>query len=228
MYKKTIFTVGFSLLLTVVCLFSGACRIEAAEDPLGTVVFFGDSTTAHLIARGGVPAERVWSGAGNTVLFETVNKTKCVHLKDENIDLTLAEAVKLKKPAYLIITLGVSGGAGFLPEEKFVSIYRTMLESVKEASPDTVVFVQSILPLSDKSHLHYTKLTKEAVAEANGWIRTLCAEMEIPYIDTHPRLLDDNGYLKKIYQNDEYMHLTSAAYTIVLDSIREAISGYSG
>lgn len=84
---------------------------------------------------------------GNTVLFETVNRTKCVHLEEENLDLSLSDAVALKKPEILVITLGVSGGAGFLPKDKFVAIYREMLESVKDASPDTRIIVQSILPL---------------------------------------------------------------------------------
>ncbi|MBS6446760.1 MAG: SGNH/GDSL hydrolase family protein [Clostridiales bacterium] len=129
--------------------------LKAEGDIIDHIVFFGDSTTAHLAVRGGIPKERVWSGAGNTVLFETVNRTKCVHLEEENLDLSLSDAVALKKPEILVITLGVSGGAGFLPRDKFVAIYREMLESVKDASPDTRIVVQSILPLSDKSVNHY-------------------------------------------------------------------------
>lgn len=48
--------------------------------------------------------------------------------------------------------------------------------------------------------------------------------MGILYVDTHSRLADDTGYLRVIYQNDEYMHLTRAAYAVVLDSIREAVT----
>lgn len=222
-----------SLLLALISAFifvlpAGAATLQAEEDILDHVVFFGDSTTAHLAVRGGIPEERVWSGAGNTVLFETVNRTKCVHLEDENLDLSLAEAVALKKPEILVITLGVSGGAGFLPREKFVEIYREMLESVKAASPDTRIVVQSILPLSDKSVNHYQKLTRESVVEANCWISELCMEMGIPYVDTHSKLVDETGYLRILYQNDEYMHLTRAAYAVVLDSIREAVKDILG
>ena len=64
-------------------------------DPLDRVTFFGDSTTAHLAVRGGIPKTRVWSGPAGTVLFESVNRVKCVHLHEESCDLTLAEAKKL-------------------------------------------------------------------------------------------------------------------------------------
>ena len=194
-------------------------------DPLENVYFFGDSTTAHLSLRGGIPRERVWSGLGNTVLFESVNRTKCVHLHRENRDLSLADAAALKKPPILIITIGVSGGAGNLSREKFVAIYRELLLSVQKASPKTRIFVQSILPLSDRSVKYYKRLTKDAVVQTNLWIRALCMEMRIPYIDTHDLLIDPlTGYLKREYQNDEYMHLTGEAYRVILEHIRTVIT----
>lgn len=220
----------FILVLLIVCLFfsvEGSALADA--DPIGQAVFFGDSTTAHLALRGGIPRARVWSGAGSTVLFETVNCTKCVHLTAENRDLTLPDAVALKKPNILIITVGVSGGAGFLPKDAFLETYRTLLESVRCASPETEIFVQSILPLADGSVKYYKRLTKEAVVQANEWIEALCTQMDIPYINTHDKLLDPaTGYLKKEYQNDDYMHLTAAAYTVVLENIRHAVRTHHG
>ena len=98
-----------------------------------------------------------------------------------------------------------------------------MLLSVKEASPGTKIFVQSILPLSDKSVNYYKKITKEAVLEANRWVREVCASLSVPYIDSHSLLIGENGYLKPQYQNDEYMHLTSGAYSVILSNIKKSI-----
>ena len=69
-----------------------------AGDIMDSVYFFGDSTTAHLALRGGIPKERVWSGAGNTVKFSSVNREKCVHFENGE-DLTLSEAVSKVKPS---------------------------------------------------------------------------------------------------------------------------------
>ena len=211
-----------SVLLIFAFLMSFPLKTVAdSDDPVERMTFFGDSTTAHLALRGGIPQERVWSGVGSTVLFETVNAVKCVHLQKENRDLSLAEAVALKKPRILVITVGVSGGAGRLSRETFVSIYRELLLSVRKASPETKLLVQSLLPLSDQSVKHYKRLTKEAVVQANGWVGELCAELQIPYVDTHAKLIDPNtGYLKPEYQNDEYMHLTAQAYEVILANLR--------
>lgn len=211
----------FILFIVSFIVISIPTRLLADSDPISRMTFFGDSTTAHLALRGGIPKARVWSGASSTVLFETVNRTKCVHLHDENRDLTLVQAVALKKPQILVITVGVSGGAGTLDRERFTDIYKELLLSVQRASPETKILVQSMLPLSEKSVKHYKKLTKEAVAEANLWIRALCMEMRIPYIDTHAKLIDpQTGYLRPEYQNDEYMHLTAEAYRVILENIR--------
>lgn len=209
------------LLLLITGIFCNTAPVFAG-DIMDSVYFFGDSTTAHLALRGGIPKERVWSGAGNTVKFSSVNREKCVHFENGE-DLTLSEAVSKVKPKILVITLGVSGGAGNLSEDDFKSIYKKMLLSVKEASPETYVFVQSVLPLSDKSVKHYKNITKEAVVEANNWIKDVCDELSFPFINTHNLLLADNGYLKPEYQNDEYMHLTKAAYKVILENIGQAI-----
>ncbi len=174
--------------------------------------------------RGGIPAERVWSGKANTVLFRTVCEGKPIYFEDEERAVSLAEAVRERQPKILVITLGVSGGAGFMPRDKFISVYENIIATVRENSPDTRLFVQSILPLSDKSVHHYDKLSKQAVTEANGWIRQVCENYGVPYIDTHRLLTDSDGYLKRIYQNDEYMHLTSAAYKVIIENIYSFIS----
>jgi lysophospholipase L1-like esterase len=209
----------FSLLLALAAL--PYVNVSAANVPEG-VYFFGDSTTAHMAVRGGVPAERVWSGEGSTVRFSSVNRERCVKLSSGQL-VTLREAAARIKPRVLVITLGVSGGAGVLSEADFKSVYKTMLLSVKEASPGTKIYVQSILPLSDMSVKYYKRITKEAVLTANSWIREVCASLSVPYIDTHPLLTDGSGYLKKEYQNDEYMHLTGSAYAVILENIRRTI-----
>jgi len=219
---KKIFRISkiiFSMLL--VLAFFPRVNASAAGVPKG-VYFFGDSTTAHMAVRGGVPAERVWSGEGSTVRFSAVNREKCVKLHTGEL-VTLRSAAARIKPSVLVITLGVSGGAGVLCEADFKSIYKNMLLSVKEASPGTKIYVQSILPLSDKSVNHYKKITKEAVLEANSWVREVCASLGVPYIDTHSLLTDESGYLKKEYQNDDFMHLTGSAYEVILDNIQKFI-----
>lgn len=130
-----------------------ACMLlrRARRPRKNDIYFFGDSTTAHLAVRGGIPRERVWSGQARTVLFETVNKTRCVWLEAENRNYKIADAAAKVKPPILVITLGVSGGAGRLGEQRFKSIYRELIVSVREASPETHIFVQSILPLSDRT-----------------------------------------------------------------------------
>lgn len=215
---------ALAVIFSVIMIFSavGGQTVCGSVNEDG-IVFFGDSTTAHMKLRGGIPENRVWTGKANTVLFRTVCEGKPIYFEDEERAVSLAEAARERKPKVLVITLGVSGGAGFMPEEKFVAVYEEMIDTVRKNSPETKIFVQSILPLSDKSVKHYKRLSKQAVCEANEWIRRLCSKKGIPYIDSYSLLCDENGYLEKIYQNDEYMHLTSAAYRVIIDNVYKTI-----
>lgn len=186
-------------------------------DPLDKVVFFGDSTTAHLAVRGGIPKERVWSGEGSTMLYTSV-LDRSVKIGDEL--MSLAEAAARYRPEILVITVGASGGAGFLKEDRFKAIYKKMLDGVRIASPETKVIVQSIYPLSDKSVKYYKKLTREAVLTANEWIKDVCRDCGVTYLDAHSLLADKSGYLRPEYQNDEYLHLTAAAYEVIKNNLR--------
>lgn len=215
-------TIKITAAFLLLCSFM-PCISSRGADVIDDVYFFGDSTTAHLAVRGGIPRERVWSGAGNTMLFTRV-LDRSVKIGGEFY--TLAEAAAKFQPKILVITVGASGGAGFVGEVRFKKIYSELISGVLSASPGTRVFVQSILPLSDKSAKYYKKLTKKAVATANRWIADVCREYGVPFIDTHSVIADENGYLPQEYQNDEYLHLTSAAYKAVLDNIRHNIADH--
>ena len=204
------------LAVTTMILPHGDSAAARSRSIIDDVVFFGDSTTAHLAVRGNIPRERVWSGEGSTMLFTSVNDRS---VKIDGELMSLAEAAERYRPKILVITVGASGGAGFLKESRFKSIYRKMIDGVRIASPETKIIVQSIYPLSDKSVKYYKKLTRQAVVEANGWIRDVCFEENVPYIDAHSLLADKNGYLRPEFQNDEYLHLTSAAYNVILNNI---------
>lgn len=212
--------------LLLACIFIICCvaPVHAAnkdvEEIMSQIVFLGDSTTAHLSARGGIPRERIWTGSGSTLLFTSVLAPSLL-IKGEK--LTASEAAGKYRPHILIITIGASGGAGFVNEEQFKQIYKRLICDVKSASPQTKIIVQSILPLSEKSVNHYKKLTKDAVSAANGWIKELASELGIPYINTHDLLIDESGYLRAKYQSDEYLHLTSDAYAVILKAVREFI-----
>lgn len=211
----------FAAVFTLCGATVGVSAKNNTEEIMSGVYFFGDSTTAHLAVRGGIPKERVWSGCGSTLLFTSV--------LGDSVDIggettSIFDAVGKFKPKILVITVGASGGAGFLKEDDFKRIYAEMLIGISRSSPKTKIIAQSILPLSDKSVKYYKKLTKEAVVKANGWIEEVCGDLGVDYLPTHDLLTDDNGYLKTEYQNDEYLHLTSAAYEIILKNLENHIS----
>jgi lysophospholipase L1-like esterase len=201
---------------------------DAGMDYIDELTFLGDSTTAHLINRGGLSGGKnttqVWRGAvGNTITFAYVETVKIIYPKTGE-KMLIVDAVKRDKPKYLVITLGVTGGVSMnLTEENFKKIYSWLLEEIAAASPQTTVIVQSIYPVNKVSD--YKSITNEKIVKFNGWICDLAEQFykagrPVYYAHTYPALLDEEGYLPEKYGVGDGLHISEEGYKVILHYLR--------
>ena len=87
--------------------------------------------------------------------------------------------------------------------EKIISNYREILQSIQKQSPNTKVFVQSLLPRKASFQKHIEKINHDLLLLSKHYGCT--------YIDLYPAFLDKNGAIKKEYSNDS-LHLLGAGY----------------
>jgi len=193
------------------------------------LIFLGESTTYGLwrygILSAGISTTQVWTGAsctegrvscsGTLSLSPSVASTK-IYYPENGSALTVAEAIAIKRPEYLIITLGLNNGASYYTEEQFKQCYRLLLDSVFEASSDVIVILQSLFPVAETCRV--SAYTPERIALCNAWICDLAAEYGIKYLDTISVLSDEKGFLKSEYDNGgDGIHLNDAG---LLETIR--------
>ena len=85
---------------------------------LDSIVFVGDSTTAHLRSRGvlsgGTDTKQVWVPSDNTLLLDLNITAKKIVYPDTGEQLTIAEAAAKAKPAYMVLTIGLNGITSFV------------------------------------------------------------------------------------------------------------------
>ena len=185
------------------------------------LTFVGDSLTSHLKSRGvlsdGHATAQVWATeSGMLNLNSDITSAKIICPGTEEA-MTISEAARVKQPPVLIVTLGTDWGVSYLSEAEFKHCYGKLIRSVKEASPDTVVVLQSIFPVLNSCAV----LSNEQIDRANGWVRELAAAYDLPYLDTQSVLKDANGALRAEYCNaDDGIHLTASAYRAILQYIR--------
>ena len=118
-----------------------------------SIIFVGDSTTAHLRSRGvltgGTETRQVWVPSDNTLLLDfNITKKKIVY-PATGIEMTIAEATEKDKPAYMILTIGLNGITSFVNNKNlYQNCYGSLIDTIKKASPDTKIILQSVYPVA--------------------------------------------------------------------------------
>ena len=193
---------------------------DAGMDYQNSIIFVGDSLTAHIRSRGvltgGTATKQVWCPENNMMnLNSEVTAAKIVY-PETGEKMTVAEAAGKAKPAVMVITLGTDWGVSYLPESEFKECYSNLIRDIQKASPDTKIILQSIFPVAQACKT----LDNAKIDTANKWVKAIASENGCRYLDTQSILKDDKNFLKEEYAESDGIHLHKNAYVAILEYIR--------
>jgi len=217
---------SFALCILLLPLLLSCGEVRAAEDTpnkeqdfLASLTFLGDSTTAHMASRASVTPAQIWAAKNRYLNLDSRITYAKIVAPDTGAEETIATVAARIKPRYLVITLGVDYGVYYYRNDlaKFRFYYEKLLDAIHEASPETVLILQSIFPVTAAS----AAITNGMIDRANGEIRALSAARGLVYVDANAVLKDRDGYLAKAYCNSEDgIHLTAKAYEKILENLK--------
>ena len=198
--------------------------VDYGEFYVNDVVYLCDSVMAQIInenlLRGGTETRQIWTGEdGDLPLSKNITKTEII-LPEIGEGAYIAEAAERNRPKYLIIALGISNGVRYCTEEQFKSYYTELISAIKEASPETKIILQSVLPVSSSYERKTQGISAEKIDRANGWIIEIAEEQNVKYLNTASCLKNTRGYLDKKYDSGDGLHLNTEGYLKVLEYIR--------
>ncbi len=196
---------------------------DAGQEYIDKIVFLGDSSIYWLAGLGILPFTQVWTDSVGTMSLFNVYIDPIAYRDPATPDvvesLLIPDCAARRQPEILIITLGLNGIA-MLDEEAFRGYYTDVLTSIKEASPDTKIICQSILPVMDSRVP--AGISNEKINTANQWIYSMAEEMGVRYLNSHDALMDENGQLRTDYNDDLAMgiHMNTTGFEALLTHIR--------
>lgn len=195
--------------------------LDLGQEYQDKLVFLGDSTTYGFRAYDVLPKTQVWTPASGTLsLFNWAVET-IEYFAPDSPDtaqtLSIAETAAARKPEYLVITLGVNGVA-ILDETSFKDYYRSLVQAIQAASPDTRIMCQSIYPVIDGKAP--SGINNTIINDANQWILSVAEETGVRYLSTHDSLLDGTGNLIGSYDSGDGLHLTPDGLQAILQYVR--------
>lgn len=197
---------------------------DYGQNYINNIIFVGDTTISRLVEAEalvyGSETKQIWTGEdGDLPLDFSIDKTSIV-FPETGKTMTIPDAAREKKPDYLVITLGISNGVGYCTEENFKSYYGKLISAIKEASPDTKIMLQSVLPVSRKFEKDASGITAKKIDQANLWISQIAEQNGVRYLDTSSILKDSDGYLLHQYDSGDGLHLNADGYHAMLTYIR--------
>ncbi len=219
------------LLLAVLLLLGGCQRAHAEEAHAGRFVdeltFLGDSITAHMASRADVSPTRVWATRARYLNLDARIAHARIVAPDTGEEELIASVAARIRPAYLVITLGIDYGVYYYRDapQTFAHYYEKLLDGIHAASPDTVLLLQSIFPVTVACRV----VSNEMIDNANAVIRDVAARRGLYYLDTQSVLRNENGYLDEKYCNSaDGIHLNEAAYAEILSYIESKAAEVRG
>ncbi|MDE6242813.1 MAG: sialate O-acetylesterase [Muribaculaceae bacterium] len=116
-------------------------------------------------------------------------------------------------PQKLFLLIGINDVSHKLTVEQLASRYSKLVKKIREISPDTKVYLQSVMPINN-DFKRYKSLygTENVIKGFNNQIARIADEEGCVFIDLTAALSDPKtGKLKRNFTNDG-LHLTGAGY----------------
>ena len=115
--------------------------------------------------------------------------------------VTIKEAVNEKKFAKVYIKLGLNElGWGY--PEKFIEKYTELIQTIKNANPDSIIYVQSIIHVTKTESDESEIFNNNKVNYFNKLILEMVKEQGVYYVDLNEIFSDEDGALQADAAND--------------------------
>jgi len=121
------------------------------------------------------------------------------------------EIIKLK-PAKLFILIGTNDLSKNIPDEAVIENIFSFVSKIKGASPNTKIYVQSILPVNETVKIFPQQFNNAShILIINDQLSRYADRLRYTYIDLYSKFLDEQGKMKMAYTTDG-LHLSAAGY----------------
>lgn len=134
----------------------------------------------------------------------------------------LNEIVK-RQPKKVFIMIGINDVAINNSTARILENYQKILTKIKTDSPQTIIYIQSLLPTNGTFTTfknHQGKM--DIVQQINKELATLALKNQVHFINLFPHFLDEKGQLDAKYTNDG-LHLLGTGYQLWARLITEQL-----
>lgn len=153
-------------------------------------VFIGDSRTEGLFLNTGLSNATSFAHMG--LMVDTVFTRPLFNVSGEKVPVI--DAMKKVEFSKVYIMLGVNE-TGWAYSSIFIQKYGEIIDAIREIAPDALIYVQAIMPVSQKVSSTHSYVKNPKIAEYNQLLLQLAEEKQVYYIDTASAVAGEDGSL---------------------------------
>lgn len=135
--------------------------------------------------------------------------------------LSRLDEVVSSQPKFIFLMIGINDIGRSVPVEVIAHKTQEILWKIKEKSPSTKVYLQSVLPINEEIIWYsYMKNKSNAIIQLNEQLKSIAAKEKIQFLDLYSHFVDEKGNLKPELTADG-IHLSASGYLLWRDLFKE-------
>lgn len=131
---------------------------------------------------------------------------------------TVMGALEAAAPKKIYIMFGANG-VGWFTEQHFTDVYTEFVQAVKEQHPDSQIYLQSILPVTQEFDDSREDISNDKINRYNELVVEIAEEQEVHYLDVASAFKDEKGCLPED-SNGDGMHFGNKYYQKWFDYLK--------
>ena len=185
-------------------------------DYIDSMVFLGDSRIVAMETLGHIRSDNTFAEIGITL---SGFKNKAFYYPKLGYDMKITKILAHKQPKIVYIALGVNG-VGYVENEAFIEDYSELIDDILEASPNSEIIIQSILPVGSAEEEKLPQLNNDNIDAVNLLLMKLAFEKKVYYLDVASVMKQADNTLAEEYDDGGGLHFTSRAYDVIMNYIK--------
>lgn len=131
---------------------------------------------------------------------------------------TVMGALEATAPKKIYIMFGANG-VGWFTEQHFTDVYTKFVKAVKEQHPDSQIYLQSILPVTQEFDDSREDISNDKINRYNELVVEIAEEQKVHYLDVASAFKDEKGCLPED-SNGDGMHFGNKYYKKWFDYLK--------
>lgn len=170
------------------------------DDYFYDALFIGNSRTVGLSLYGSMPEETTFYATVGMNIYDLLTSTAQIP-PEEGPEQSFTSVLNGKQYGKIYIMLGINDlGTG--TSESFAEYYKTVIDTIHQAQPNAIIYIQSIINISAERDAQGDAISNANINEKNALLEQLANNDYIYYLNVNEVLIDSNGFLNADYTSD--------------------------